>query len=425
MPCRSWFQSNTFVPSSSDIDALLSKIDAVLRELNAQIASRNPFPNIDAVKKWEEEINRLTGRKRASAAPSPATPAVPTPPAAPTPASATSAAPAVPATASEPKAPIVMRDGKVDPEEWKKKSDEDKRSIWVTLETAFKELRRLNEDSLRIGQCYFRCFAILLTFIVLIYLSLHTDRIKEWQVISQPSLTTERAAWAWEQARTIELLLADLKQKQKVQEQQASTNDKGTGETRDRIKNGIKQLKDFSAGRDCSGTGKDCKLLFPFETAQLLGTVSAEFELDDPTVQATYQAFLKRLKADLESFSTAYFWTVQPWRWLELVFWAWMGCMVGLLFYIAGNLGQGIFKVEESAMLWTEIIIAPLVVLVVFFLFHLTGITDFIPNEASLTVNLGIAFIFGFAIRRTVGLLDIIKKRFFPDPSPGSTSPGS
>jgi hypothetical protein len=76
-------------------------------------------------------------------------------------------------------------------------------------------------------------------------------------------------------------------------------------------------------------------------------------------------------------------------------------------------------------MLWAEVLIAPTVVLVVFFLFHFTGIKDFVPNESSLTVNMGIAFIFGFAIRRTVGLLDLVKKRFFPDPAPGSTNPGS
>lgn len=64
-------------------------------------------------------------------------------------------------------------------------------------------------------------------------------------------------------------------------------------------------------------------------------------------------------------------------------------------------------------MCWAELLIAPIVVPVVFFLFAMTGITDFVPSQASVTVNIGVAFILGFAIRRTIGLLDIIKKRFF------------
>jgi len=166
-------------------------------------------------------------------------------------------------------------------------------------------------------------------------------------------------------------------------------------------------------------------LILPFETSRLLGTVSAEIEQNDPAVHQTYQDFLKKLKADLESFSTTYFWTTPPRRWFELAWWAAIGTLVGLLFYIAGSLSQGIFRPEEGFMFWAELLIAPIVVPVVFFLFAFTDITSFVPSEASLTVNIGIAFIFGFAIRRTVGLLDIIKKRFFPDPSPGGSSPGS
>jgi hypothetical protein len=62
--------------------------------------------------------------------------------------------------------------------------------------------------------------------------------------------------------------------------------------------------------------------------------------------------------------------------------------------------------------------VPPVVVLVIFFLFKLTGITGISPSETALSGNIGFAFIFGFAIRRTLGLLDTIKKRIFPDPSP-------
>ena len=93
------------------------------------------------------------------------------------------------------------------------------------------------------------------------------------------------------------------------------------------------------------------------------------------------------------------------------------------MFYIAGLLGADIFQVEQISMFWTEIVIAPLIVLVVFFLFTYTGITNIELSEVSMTVYLGFAFILGFAIRRTVGLLDIIKKRFLPDPEPAGKPP--
>jgi len=69
-------------------------------------------------------------------------------------------------------------------------------------------------------------------------------------------------------------------------------------------------------------------------------------------------------------------------------------------------------------MFWTEIWITPLVVTVIFFLFSYTGITAIQPSATSITTELGLAFILGFAIRRTIGFLDIIKKRLFPDPEP-------
>jgi len=59
---------------------------------------------------------------------------------------------------------------------------------------------------------------------------------------------------------------------------------------------------------------------------------------------------------------------------------------------------------------------APLVTCVVFFLFSLTGITNFDPSEETIIVILGIAFLFGYAVRRTVGLLENIKQRLLPAP---------
>ncbi len=105
------------------------------------------------------------------------------------------------------------------------------------------------------------------------------------------------------------------------------------------------------------------------------------------------------------------------WRWIEIAFWAELGTLVGILFYVAGSLSEGHFLAEELTMFCTEILIVPVVVVAIFFLFNLTGITGISPQGTSITGVVGFAFIFGFAIRRTIGLLDNVKKRIFPEPT--------
>jgi hypothetical protein len=156
-----------------------------------------------------------------------------------------------------------------------------------------------------------------------------------------------------------------------------------------------------------------------FNTVSLLGTVDGEAQ--NGSLLDTSDS-LGRLRSalvpDLEGLRAGFFWNDRIGRWFAIAWWAEIGVLVGILFYIAGLLGEGRFETEDIAMFWTELIISPAVVLVIFFLFALTGITGISPNETSLPGNIGFAFIFGFAIRRTLGLLDTIKKRIFPDPSP-------
>jgi hypothetical protein len=147
-----------------------------------------------------------------------------------------------------------------------------------------------------------------------------------------------------------------------------------------------------------------------FQTLRLLGEVQGEIvtgRIKETT--ETFSNFRKNLLPELESLSVGYFWTTTPRRWIEIAWWAEFGTLVGLLYYIAGLLGTGLFRVEETSMFWTEVCIAPLVVIVVFFLFSYTGITAIQLSEVSIIVTLGVAFILGFAIRRTIGFLDIIK----------------
>jgi len=159
-----------------------------------------------------------------------------------------------------------------------------------------------------------------------------------------------------------------------------------------------------------------------FEVLALWADVKASIAGEKVTTPEVFDRLKKALDPEIESIRTRYFWTGVPGRWFEIAWWAEFGTLVGLLFYLAGCLEMGFFKSEESSMIVTELVITPLVVCVVFFLFNLTGITHFDPGEATIMTTVGFAFILGFAIRRTVGLLDIIKKRFLPDPSPAANT---
>lgn len=396
MFCNPCMIRKPYTPSSTDVEEVLSKVDKILGQLKEQIAAGKKSQHKKRIEDWEAEVKKLKEPK-----------------------------------AGGQTADIPMKDGKVDKETWDKKPEDEQRKTWETLTTAYEELRCLNVDSLKQGKCYFLIFSTLLALVVAIYLGLHLRTFKGY---IQTTLTSQESIEMWDLVRLIDLKLTDLKEKKKLAEksaekpaekpkfsEQGSTGQPKAQEKENEIENSKTEIKKSLTDL----RARLYRLPLPFETIKLLGAVSAELEADDPTVYVTYPTLIKHLGADLEGLSTAYFWTLQPWRWLELALWATMGCLVGLLFYVAGLLGQGIFRCEEGFMFWAELLIAPIVVPVVFFLFAMTGITDFVPTQASVTVNIGVAFIFGFAIRRTIGLLDIIKKRFFPDPSPGSASPGS
>ena len=283
----------------------------------------------------------------------------------------------------------------------------------------------MNAPALQRGKVYCGIFAALLLAMALAYLCLH--RPVFWTHL-QPTLSQEdiqaNVVTALEQAHFIELELSALKEKQtrKLSEQSAApaaaSGNKDPQSTPPTLDQDIKTNKKTVTDKWNKFKNTLMAMPLPYETRHLLGIASAELAVGDPAIHGTFQRLLKHLRADLESLSTAYFWTTPPWRWAEISLWATLGCLVGLLFYIAGLLKQGAFYPEEIPMFWAELLMAPIVVPVVFFLFNLSGISEFSPSQSSITTTIGVAFIFGFAIRRTIGVLDLIKKRFFPDPTP-------
>ena len=333
-------------------------------------------------------------------------------------------------------AELPMKDGALDRVGWDAKPEADRRAVWEKVSAIHDELRSLNAASLVSGRRYFALFSILFLLVVSGYLCVHRQAVRDWV---QPPLTSHLSLAILHKARLIELQLASLKESQNQKKKEITPPAPPVLSGQAQAPKAVEpppmpavsspgQLLVPGLKPDCNEPQPACLLKdlksvlyplpLPYETIRLLGMASAELEAGDITVHVTYQNFLTHLQTDLESLSTSYFWTSHPWRWLELSLWASMGCLVGLLFYIAGLLGKGVFRPEEGTMFMAELLMAPVVVPVIFFLFTLSGISEFIPSQSSITMNIGIAFIFGFAIRRTIGILDIIKKRFFPDPTP-------
>lgn len=123
-----------------------------------------------------------------------------------------------------------------------------------------------------------------------------------------------------------------------------------------------------------------------------------------------------RIDAIIEDLRNTYFYTDQPGKWFEIAAWAWFGVLVGAIFYMAKQLKLGTFDRQDVPSILGECFIAPVVTCVIFFLFASTGITEFDPSRGSILIILGFSFVFGYAIRRTVGLLENIKQRLLPNP---------
>ena len=301
--------------------------------------------------------------------------------------------------------------GKVDQAQWDAKPADERRQLAARADQLFDELRCLTRAERSVGRVYFFIMAGLFAVVVVVYVYVHWNR---WDPMKPPSDTVSgtKIAAVMRELRRIELEVADQRAK-KVKE---TPKEPPKEEERKKLLNELlTPIRDRVAGLKTEIGGIDLS----FGTLSVLGTVEGESQ-NGALLEASDSLGRLRaaLTADLESQRAGFFWNDRIGRWFEIAWWAEFGVLVGILFYIAGLMGEGRFESENIVMFWTEIVIAPVVVLVIFFLFTLTGITGISPSETSLPGNIGFAFIFGFAIRRTLGLLDTIKKRILPDPTP-------
>jgi hypothetical protein len=295
---------------------------------------------------------------------------------------------------------------------WDQKPDADRSTAYAKLKAFVRELRKLQRAELAPGAIVFVALATLLCVLAVLYHRAHTlPRNAQASGISDQHILEVLA--------TREAILQGLSTAAAKTEERAASTDAN-------VKKALTADLDRTFAQLSSLTVKfqDALLRDGFSahlsssTLAAWAQVVAQIAAGQVAAKASFETLRKSLDPEVDSLRTRYLWTEVPRRWFEIAWWAEFGTLVGLLFYVAGCLESGIFKTEELSMFLTELVITPLVVTVVFFLFGFTGISGFAPNESNIAQTVGFAFILGFAIRRTVGLLDLIKKRFLPDPTP-------
>ncbi len=275
-------------------------------------------------------------------------------------------------------------------DEWEKKEYEEKLHLQTALTFIYHQLRDCNTKALCLGATLFVLILILFIGSFGGYLYLH-DKLSpnETPSVKEKIYTKDLIALQKE----VNMVYALVRQSD-------GNNEK--------IKTGLSNIESHLSEEPLSSKST-------FGLKKSFSILAAENETGSVKIESL-KNFSELLDAEIEAINTTFFWRTTPLKWCEIGFWAYCGVLVGILFYVAGLLESGIFPSEIIPMILTEIIITPPVVLIIFFLFPITGLANIIPSESSIHMSIGIAFILGFAIRRTVGLLDTIKRRILPDP---------
>jgi hypothetical protein len=305
---------------------------------------------------------------------------------------------------TELKALIKFKDNSLDKEDWDKKQEDEKIKIYMDLNSIFKTLTALNRCEILIGKLLFTVFAAIFITIIILYLFLHGKSIKK----TDPTGIDSNA-------------VVEIEKNFKIMEDQIepfSAESEGTAKDSKMI-TGQKLFEDSFNKLKNTLTKEPLSSKLSFKLKKTLGALEGEISVNKikkEKLKETLIELKKIVEVEIESLTTQFFWVNTPGKWYEITFWSLFGVLVGILYFIAGSLRKGILNISDITMMVAEIIITPPVVLIVFFLFPFTDIKTFTPSELSIYMTMGISFILGFAIRRTVGLLDNIKRRLLPDP---------
>jgi hypothetical protein len=154
-----------------------------------------------------------------------------------------------------------------------------------------------------------------------------------------------------------------------------------------------------------------------YATLKHLGTLGGAVALRKQKLgEETLRSVEKGIAEDFKSPPSRYLWTDGILKWAEIAYWSLFGVLIGLMYYVSKRLKEGLFDRQDIATITAEVLMAPIVACVLFFLLDKTGLTEISASGDSIFAVLGFAFILGYAIRRTVGILDSVKTRLLPDP---------
>ncbi len=279
----------------------------------------------------------------------------------------------------------------LDTEDWDKKKDNKKRELYAELACIYKQLKASNTKDLILGLHLF-------VLILLLFIGSLGGYLYQHEKMSPPKNSSNEEIIGTEDLiniqKEVNILFTSVKQ--------------SNIQNMEKIKGSLSEIESYLSKEPLNSKSS-------YDLKKNFGILIAGVETDGIAIEALID-FSELLDAEIETINSTFFWRTTPKKWCEICFWAYCGVLVGILFYMASLLETGIFPKEIIPMILTEIIITPPVVLMIFFLFPITGLTNIIPSESSIHMSIGIAFVLGFAIRRTVGLLDTIKRRILPDP---------
>lgn len=306
---------------------------------------------------------------------------------------------------------IKIKDNAIDTEDWNKKQEKDKIDIYTKLDSIFGSLKALNRTEIIAGIGVFSVFALIFISLVIGYLYLHKKIITEKEtpkISSKTIVEIEKAFKIMEDQRELFNKGSETKTTPAVEGGEPKKKKEDAKVVQKSFGDGFNELKGILTQEPLSSR-------LSFKLKKTLGVLEGEKEVKKvkPEILAELQ---KIVEAEIESLSTQFFWVDTTGKWYEIAFWSLFGVLVGILYFIADSLKKVSFNMSDITMMIAELIITPLVVLTVFFLFPFTDIKTFAPSELSIYMTMGISFILGFAIRRTVGLLDNIKRKLLPNP---------
>lgn len=293
---------------------------------------------------------------------------------------------------------LAPQQGQLTDEDWNKKSDKEKIQTYGDINKIRQVLVGLDSPGIRAGSRMLAIFMAILIFFGAGYVMVHSPPASDLAAKGAgKSGQAESASDVISGTRMITVVKSEL-------------NDVPAAQDTDLQWQEVEASFQKLAGAMNSGAVSHRTKRY---AGELGGYITARKLVD---AQASLKELDKALADDQQEQPGSYFWTTGPKRWLEIIAWSFFGVLVGVIFYLAQQLKMGTFNQQDIPSMISEVVIAPFVTCVIFFLFSYTGITEFSPTNASIFLVLGFAFLFGYAIRRTVGLLDNIKRRILPDP---------